>query len=149
VPVFVDTNVLVYTRDASEPDKQPRALEWMRLLWDSGSGRLSHQVLQEFYVTTTRKLRPGLPPEQARADVRDLLSWRPLTVDGDLLEAAWSIEDRFGLSFWDALIVASARTAGCRSLLTEDLQEGLELDGLRVVDPFRTPAEVDTLAALE
>jgi predicted nucleic acid-binding protein len=139
VPVFVDTNVLVYARDASEPDKQPRALAWIDRLWQTRAARLSFQVLQEYYAATTRKLKPGLSPEQARADIRDLLTWRPILVGAEVLEAGWAIEDRFGLSCWDALIVAAARTAGCEYLLTEDLQHDSELNGVRVVDPFRTP----------
>lgn len=139
MPVFVDTNVLVYARDASEPEKQARAREWMQHLWEKGSGRLSLQVLEEFYVTTTRKLKPGLKREDARADVLDLLAWRPVLVDGDVVEAAWSIEDRFRLSFWDALVVAAAHRAGCGHLLTEDLQNGADFDGVRVVDPFSVP----------
>ncbi len=138
--VFVDTNVLVYARDDSEPDKQPRAAAWVEHLWRSRTARLSIQVLQEYYATTTRKLEPGLSPEQARADVRDLLAWRPVPVDAEAIEAGWSVEDRFGLSCWDALIVATAKIAGCEYLLTEDLQHGAELDGLRVVNPFRAMA---------
>jgi len=140
VPVFVDTNVLVYARDASEPEKQPQAAAWIDHLWRTRTARLSFQVLQEYYATTTRKLAPGLTPEQARADVRDLLAWRPVSVGTELLEAAWSVEDRFGLSCWDALIVAAARIAGCEYLLTEDLQHGAELEGLQVVSPFRAAA---------
>jgi len=140
VTVFVDTNVLVYARDDSEPDKQPRAAAWVEHLWRSRTARLSIQVLQEYYATTTRKLEPGLSPEQARADVRDLLAWRPVPVDAEAIEAGWSVEDRFGLSCWDALIVATAKIAGCEYLLTEDLQHGAELDGLRVVNPFRAMA---------
>ena len=141
MPLFVDTNVLVYARDTSDPAKHARAREWMRYLWETESGRLSVQVLQEFYVTTTRKLRPGLTPAEARADVRDLLAWRPVTIGPMGIESAWSIEDRFGLSFWDSLIVATAQMADCDVLLTEDLQHGLDIDGLRVVDPFQTPVE--------
>jgi predicted nucleic acid-binding protein len=140
VPVFVDTNVLVYARDASEPEKQPQAAGWIEHLWRTRAGRLSFQVLHEYYAATTRKLKPGLTPEQARADVRDLLAWRPVPAGTELLEAGWSVEDRFGLSCWDALIVAAARIAGCEYLLTEDLQHGTELEGLRVVSPFRTAA---------
>ena len=140
MPVFVDTNVLVYARDASEPEKQPQAAAWVEHLWRTRTARLSFQVLQEYYATTTRKLRPGLPPEQARADVRDLVAWRPVPVGTQLLEAGWTVEDRFGLSCWDALIVAAARIAGCEYLLTEDLQHGAEFDGLQVVDPFRAAA---------
>ncbi len=134
--VFVDTNVLVYARDASEPDKQPQALAWIEHLWRTRTARLSFQVLQEYYAATTRKLKPGLSPGQARADIRDLLAWRPVPIGAGALEAGWLIEDRFGLSCWDALIVAAARTAGCQYLLTEDLQHGSDLDGLRVVSPF-------------
>jgi predicted nucleic acid-binding protein len=138
VPVFVDTNVLVYARDASEPDKQPQARAWVEHLWRTRTARLSFQVLQEYYAATTRKLKPGLTPEEARADIRDLLAWGPVPIGIEVLEAGWLAEDRFGLSCWDALIVAAARTAGCQYLLTEDLQDGAELDGLRVVNPFRT-----------
>jgi predicted nucleic acid-binding protein len=137
VPVFVDTNVLVYVRDASEPGKQPQALAWIEHLWRTRTGRLSFQVLQEYYAATTRKLRPGLDPERARADVRDLLAWRPVPTGAEVIEAGWKAEDRFGLSCWDGLIVAAARVAGCEYLLTEDLQHGSDLDGLRVVDPFQ------------
>ncbi len=134
--VFVDTNVLVYARDAAAGDRQHRALDWLDHLWRTRTGRLSHQVLHEYYTIVTRKLRPGLPVDVARADVRALLAWRPLALDERTLETAWQVEDRFGLSFWDALIVAAARTSGCDHLLTEDLQDGQELDGVVVVDPF-------------
>jgi predicted nucleic acid-binding protein len=140
VPVLVDTNVLVCARDAPEPKKQPQAAAWVDHLWRTRAARLSFQVLQEYYAATTRKPRPGLTPEQARADVRDLPAWRPVPAGAELLEAGWSVEDRFGLSCWDALIVAAARIAGCEYLLTEDLQHRAELEGLRVVDPFRAAA---------
>ena len=139
MPVFVDTNVLVYARDASDLEKQAMAASWIEHLWTSAGGRLSVQVLQEYYVTTTRKLDPGLPAEEARQDVRDLAAWRPIRIDEGIVEAAWRIEDRYELSFWDSLIVGAAQAAGCEALLTEDLQHGLEIDGLHVADPFRTP----------
>jgi len=75
--IFVDTNVLVYSRDLSEPEKQPQALAWMNHLWSTRTGRTGFQVLQEFYVTVTQKLVPGLDQESAREDVRSLLSWGP------------------------------------------------------------------------
>lgn len=138
MPVFVDTNVLVYTRDASDAEKQATAAAWMEHLWTSTGGRLSVQVLQEYYVTMTRKLDPGLPAEEARQDVRDLAAWRPIRIDEAIVEAAWRIEDRYRFSFWDSLIVAAAQKAGCEAVLTEDLQHGLDIDGLRIADPFRT-----------
>lgn len=136
MPAFVDTNLLVYARDASEPEKQPLATAWLEALWESREGRLSVQVLEEYYVTVTRKLSPGLEPERARDDVRDLSLWQPLPLDDSLLRAAWSVEDRFEFSFWDAMILAAARRADCTYLLTEDLQDGQDVAGVRVVDPF-------------
>ena len=136
MPVFVDSNVLVYCRDSSDPEKQSRAQAWMAHLWRSGDGRLSTQVLHEFYVTATHKLRPGLPRDEARADVAALMAWRPDPLDGALTVQAWEVEDAYGLSFWDALIVASANRAGCEVLLTEDLQDGRELGRARATNPF-------------
>jgi len=135
-PVFVDTNVLVYLRDSTDPEKQRRAAEWMGHLWERGTGRISAQVLQEYYVTVTSELEPGLPPEEAREDVAALEAWKPFYPDARLFEEAWSVEDRYGFSFWDALVVASARRLGCGTLLTEDLQEGQDLDGVVVRNPF-------------
>ncbi len=140
-PVFVDTNVLVYARDTSEPAKQARAADWIANLWASRQGRLSTQVLQEFYVTVTRKLDPGMDLLEAREDVNNLLAWRPIAMDPVLLQRAWDVQDRFELSFWDALIVAAAHFTGCRYLLSEDLNAGQELDDLRVVNPFSTAFE--------
>jgi predicted nucleic acid-binding protein len=139
VPVFVDTNVLVYARDASDLEKQATAAAWMEHLWTSAGGRLSVQVLQEYYVTMTRKLDPGLTTDEARDDVRDLAAWRPVRIDEAIVEAAWRLEDRYQLSFWDSLIAAAAQAAGCGAVLTEDLQHGLDIDGLRIADPFLTP----------
>ena len=137
-PVFVDANVLVYARDARDSRKQQRATEWMNTLWDRRTGRLSAQVLQEFYVTVTQKLKPGMDARAARQDVRDLAHWLAASPDLLLLETAWSVQDQYGLSWWDALIVAAGQRARCQWLLTEDLQEGQALGGLRVVNPFST-----------
>lgn len=140
---FVDTNVLLYARDASEPEKQPLAREWMDALWTARAGRISVQVLHEYYVTVTAKLDPGLAPAEARADVRALSAWRPLPLDAEMAETAWEVEDRHGFSFWDALIVAACRRAACSYLLTEDLQDGQDLGGFEVVDPFsRKPTDL-------
>lgn len=141
MPVFVDTNVLVYARDASERTKQPLALAWVTHLWQTRSGRLSYQILQEYYVTVTAKLSPGLGVEEARSDVRALLAWRPLVLSSDLLEAAWALIDRFALSFWDSLVVAAAKAGGCDRLLSEDLQHNQVLDGVRIVNPFLVTPE--------
>lgn len=142
---FVDTNVLAYQFDESDPVKQRRAGDVMRLLWETRGGRLSHQVLQEFYVTVTRKLNPALPRDRAREEIRDLFAWQPVRPSEALSEDAWHIEDRFGLSWWDSSIVASARSADCVILLTEDLQDGLDIDGLRIMNPFSPDFEIGVL----
>jgi predicted nucleic acid-binding protein len=134
---FVDTNVLVYARDASEGPKRETAQRWLEYLWRTRKGRLSYQVLDEYYVVVTEKLKPGLDREQARADVRDLTSWAPIPTTTATMEAAWTIQDRHRLSWWDSLIVAAAQLAGCTWLLTEDLAHDRALEGVRVVDPFR------------
>ncbi|MGW8301972.1 MAG: PIN domain-containing protein [Desulfobacterales bacterium] len=139
--VFVDTNVLVYSRDASEPPKQAQAMVWMRHLWHTRTGRLSYQVLQEFYITVTEKLAPGLDRESARKDIRSLLPWRPIAVENRVLDGAWHIQDRFGLSWWDALIVSAAQVSGCHYLLTEDLQHDHVIGNLQIINPFQTTPE--------
>lgn len=143
MPVFVDTNVLVYARDPSDPGKQRRAVEWLAVLWDRGSGRLSVQVLQEFYVTLVRKLVPPADAEEVRDDVAALATWAPVVTDLAVLEQAWDVEDRYGFSWWDSLVVAQALAAGCGTLLTEDLQHDQTVFGLRIVNPFREAPPTD------
>ena len=140
--VFVDTNVLVYARDRTDAEKHQRAMEWLAALWQSRAGRLSWQVLQEYYVTTTRKLDPPRQLADVREDVASLTTWRPIAVDLRTMDIAWHVEDRFALSWWDALIVGAAKAGGCTHLLTEDLQDGQDIGGLLVVDPFTTRPEV-------
>jgi predicted nucleic acid-binding protein len=138
-PVFVDTNVLVYALDAGATQKQPVARAWRDALWRNRLGRISFQVLQEFYVQACR-LNPQEKPA-IRADIRDLLAWDPVVCDGSVLLDAVSIQDDFGVSFWDSLIIAAALTADCRYLLTEDLQHGQDLRGMVVVNPFKVLPE--------
>jgi predicted nucleic acid-binding protein len=138
VRVFVDTNVLVYSRDASEGHKQKQAIVWIEYLWRQAAGCLSFQVLQEFYVTVTEKLDPGLARDIARSDVRSLLAWHPLPVEHRIVEGAWAIQDRYRLSWWDSLIVSAAQVADCQFLLTEDLQRSREFGSVQVIDPFQT-----------
>lgn len=141
--VFVDTNVLVYRFDTGNPERQKVADAWVRRLWENGNGRLSFQVLREFYVTVTRKLPRQLEAEAARQVVHALLAWSPVTGDERLMTSAWEIEDRYSIGWWDALIVAAAREQRCTVLLTEDLQDGQILAGVRVTDPFSNrPPEI-------
>jgi len=141
-PVFVDTNVLLYAVDTADPQKQRAAAAWRSMLWQSRRGKISYQVLQESYAQAVRKSPERA--EAARAEVRDLFAWDPVPVDAAIIESAWSLQQRFSLSFRDALIVAAARTAECPQLLTEDLGHGQDLDGVVVVNPFRVgPSELD------
>lgn len=140
--VFVDTNVLLYSEDGASPDKQARAIDWLRELWQRRCGRLSTQVLSEFYVNATRRIRPPMQPGDARAEVRRYQGWQPWQIDQPTVEAAWAIETRFGLSYWDALIVASARQLGCGYVLSEDLQHEQRIDGVRILNPFRVAPDV-------
>ena len=136
--VFVDTNVLLYHWDASDQIKQRRAIDWLRHLGDQQAGRVSFQVLAEFYVNATQKLRRPVPRAEAHRYIRSFFAWRPVPIDADVLEAAWREQERFKLSWWDALIVAAAQRVGCRTLLSEDFQAGQQFGALTVVNPFAT-----------
>lgn len=139
--VFVDTNVFVYARDAARPDKQAVALRWIERLWREQSGRTSHQVLNELYVTLTRKLKPGMRADDAWDDVETLLAWDPQPTNRDLLVRARRVELRYQLGWWDSLIVAAAQLQDCDTLLTEDLQSGMVFDGVTVRSPFQAIVE--------
>jgi predicted nucleic acid-binding protein len=138
-PVFVDSNVFLYAIDQANPKKHEAARMWRSELWKSRRGRISFQVLQEFYANVTRK-HPSARDE-AQAEIRNLLAWGPVVLDAEILESGWKIQERFRLSFWDSLIVAAAKAASCQYLLTEDLQADQDLDGLVVVNPFRSGPE--------
>lgn len=141
--VFVDTNVLVYRYDTSEPGKQRRCERWLKHLWAEGTGRVSVQVLQELYVNLTRKLDSAMESSEAQQVVRSLFAWSPIPVDPATIEGAWRLQESYSLSWWDALIVAAAQSGGCSVLLTEDLSHGQMLDDVRVVDPFREEPPTD------
>ncbi len=140
-PVFVDSNVLLYALDRSDLVKQEAARIWRAELWRGRRGRVSFQVLDEFYVNAIRALPAAR--EAIRAEVRDLLAWNPVVTDAEVLELGWRIQDRYRLSSWDAMIVAAAKAASCRYLLTEALPAGQQLDGIEIVNPFlRGPESV-------
>jgi predicted nucleic acid-binding protein len=134
---FVDTNVLVYAHDASTGDKHLRARALLERLWIEGTGVLSTQVLQEFYVNVMRKtLRPPRS-EDARQWVRDYLCWEVVTNDGDTIIAAIDMQMRYQLSFWDALVLQSANEAAVELIYSEDLNDGQRYGMVTVVNPFR------------
>jgi predicted nucleic acid-binding protein len=131
---FFDTNVLVYADDKAAPAKQRRALDLVAEHRRAGTGVLSLQVLQEYFVTVTRKLH--LDPRIARRKVELLAEFDVAAPDvGDIL-AAIDLHRLHGFSFWDALVLRAAEQAGCRVVLSEDMQEKREIDGVRIVNPF-------------
>lgn len=133
---FVDTNILLYAKDASEKEKQPIAAELVQQLWETRSGCLSVQVLNEYYVNVTQKLRPGLTQTEAWADLEALQAWEPIPLSFNLLSRGFNIQSRYQLSWWDSLIVAAAVVSNCKEILSEDLASGQLYDGVPVVNPF-------------
>ena len=134
--VFVDTNVFVYARDASESVKRPIATRWLENLWREHRGRTSTQVLNEYYVTVTRKLERRLDPEAAWGHVCDLFTWEPQELTCDLLRQAREIEQRYATSWWDSTVIAAAQLQDCSILLSEDFQDGMIFGGVAVRNPF-------------
>lgn len=133
---FVDTNVLVYSYDASEPVKQPIARGLLESLWSTHAGTLSTQVLQEFYNTVTHKVPNRLAPAEARDIVAIYSTWPVVVIRPSLILSASRLHERHELSFWDALVVEAARVAGADVLLTEDMQHGRIIEGVRIENPF-------------
>lgn len=133
---FVDTNVLVYAHDRSETRRQPLAQALLDGLWASRTGRLSTQILQEFYVVATRKFDPPMSRRAAREIVALYAAWPLVQVDLPLILTASQLEERHKVSFWDALVVEAARRAGATRIVTEDLQGGRQIGGVRIENPF-------------
>ena len=134
---FVDTNVLIYAHDADAGAKHETAKAVLRDLWHRRAGVVSTQVLQEFYVNVTRKIARPLPKPAARAVVDSYAMWSRDITPAEI-SVAFRIEDEAGLSFWDALIVAAARSAGAAQILSEDLNNGQVIAGVRIRNPFST-----------
>lgn len=137
---FVDSNLLLYYVDPADPQKQARAMEWLDYLWMTGAGRLSWQVLHEFYWNAVRKMR--LEPVRGRELVQDLTNWRPVDSSLGLVQQAWFWIDSAQLSYWDALIVAAAQRSGAQYLLSEDFQPHRWFENIQVLNPFdHSPAD--------
>jgi len=131
---FFDTNVLIYADDKAAPAKQRRALDLVAEHRLAGTGVVSLQVLQEYFVTVTRKLH--VDPRIARRKVELLAEFDVAAPDvGDIL-AAIDLHRLHGFSFWDALVLRSAKQSGCRVLFSEDMQEAREVDGVHIMNPF-------------
>jgi predicted nucleic acid-binding protein len=133
---FVDTNVLVYAHDVTAGDKHSRARALVEELWRTREGCLSVQVLQEFFVTTTRKIPKPLDAPTAAQIINDLAHWHVYAPAASDVLAAIDIHQRTGASFWDAMILRSAQELGCRTLYSEDLNPDQIYAGVRVSNPF-------------
>lgn len=133
---FVDTNVLVYAHDNSAGCKHTQAQRLLQNLWEAETGCLSIQVLQEFYVTVTRKVTKPLSTEQASLIIDDLGTWRIHSPTVQDIRRAIAIQTRYGVSFWDAMIIRSAACHGCGILWSEDLNAGQRYERVRVANPF-------------
>ncbi len=134
--VFVDTNVLIYAHDIDAGRKHSVAADLVAQLWASRNGALSVQVLQEFYVNVTRKIRAPLPKKVAREVVETYGVWQVEIVTSDDVATASNLEERHKISFWDALIIDAARKAGADKLLSEDLNPGQRIAGVTIENPF-------------
>jgi predicted nucleic acid-binding protein len=134
--VFIDTNILVYAYDTSAGIKHQKARKILADLWDSGLGVVSTQVLQEFFVTVTRKLPKRMDSAAARNVISDMLEWDLVAINGTMILDAIDLHRSHDYSFWDSLIVVAAERAGCALLLSEDLSAGHTIRGVTVQNPF-------------
>lgn len=132
---FFDTNVLVYTDDKAAPAKQRRAVELVAEHRRAGTGVVSLQVLQEYFVTVTRKLH--LDASLARRKVELLAELDVAAPDLTDVLAAIDLHRLHGFSFWDALVIRAAKQSGCTVLFSEDFQHRRDVDGIRIMNPFR------------
>jgi predicted nucleic acid-binding protein len=132
---FFDSNVLVYADDDDAPAKQRLARDLIYEHRRGGTGVVSLQVLQEYFVTVTKKLK--FDPRNARRKVEQLAEFDVATPEVPDILAAIDLHRLHGFSFWDALILRSAQQSGCRVLLSEDFQHAREIDGIQIINPFR------------
>jgi predicted nucleic acid-binding protein len=134
---FVDTNVLIYAHDPTAGAKHLRANELVRQLWETGTGVISTQVLQELCVNLRRRNRPPLPIEKVRFVVEAYLGWVIVVNGAPAVLQGLDIESRHNISFWDALILNAAEEAGCEVLYSEDLSAGQHYGSVLVINPFQ------------
>ncbi len=135
--VFVDTNLIVYAYDKDAGEKHRIAADIMKDLWHSGLGTISTQILQEFFVTLTKKISAPLNISVVREMIRRLSRWDVVLIDADLIIRATELQERYKYSFWDSLIIASAIAGGVKTILSEDLTDGQIIQGITIENPFK------------
>lgn len=136
---FVDTNVLIYAHDTAAGAKHVRAKALVEQLWHDRSGVVSTQILQELVVNLRKKARKPLGSKAIRELVGDYLTWQVVVNSGESIIEALEMEERHGISFWDALVVQAAQSAGAATLYSEDLSNGQCYGGVRVTNPLVDP----------
>jgi predicted nucleic acid-binding protein len=135
--IFVDTNILIYAHDLDAVAKRKIAVAIVQELWEQQTGVISTQVLQEFYVNVTRKISTPLSKGKARGIIENYRYWQVEENSPATILSASEIEERYMLSFWDALIIAAASNANAAKILTEDLSHGQIIAGILIENPFR------------
>ena len=133
---FVDTNLLVYAYDSSAGKKWKTSLEVLSLLWTHRTGVISTQVIQEFLVSLTQKVKSPIHPEMAKEIIFDLVQWPLVVNDGKNILRAIDLQIKYHLSFWDSLILQAAITSNSEFLLSEDFQDGQVIESVTIVNPF-------------
>ena len=131
---FIDTNILIYAEASDEPAKRQAALALLKQLYESASGVLSTQVLQEYCNVALKKLK--LPAAHIRAQLNLYEQFEVVQITPALIRAGLDLHQTRSISFYDAIVLASAQTAGCSDLFSEDFNAGEMCDGVRIINPF-------------
>lgn len=134
---FIDTNILVYAEASDEPAKQKAALALLKQLYEDASGVLSTQVLQEYCNIALKKLK--LPPQYVRAQLDLYEQFDVIQVTPAIIRTGLDLHQIRSVAFCDAIVLASAQTAGCSLLFSEDMNTGETVDGVRIINPFANP----------
>lgn len=146
--VFVDSTTILYTQDRRLPAKRERSTRWLRRLLSSQRMVVSLQVLNEIYAVASRKPDFAHWRPTVQTFIQDSLVWTTPPLDASATREAWALEDRYRISFWDAMVLVSANRAGCGYFLSEDLNDGQLYGAVRAINPFRhTPEDVLGAAA--
>jgi predicted nucleic acid-binding protein len=134
--VFLDTNILIYAHDMDAGVKHDAARSIVEKIWDDEAGIISTQVIQEFYVNVIRKMPKPISPVQARGIIINYFSWQVEAIEPHTILSASEIEEKYILSFWDSLIIATASQAEANKILTEDMNHGQIIEGILIENPF-------------
>jgi predicted nucleic acid-binding protein len=133
--LLIDTNILIYALDPAEPGKRATSVDLLRWTIANHTLALSPQNLNECHKVLTQRRRL-VPPDAARSYLTHLMPWCIAPLDARTTAKAWAVQDEAGLAWWDALLVASALMAGCKLFISEDMQDGRLISGMRIVNPF-------------